>query len=47
MRTNYDELVRQLQALMAEIPYRVSNLANASALLWLSLPDINLWDFTG
>lgn len=41
MRTNYEELVRQLQALMAEIPYRVSNLANASALLWLSLPDIN------
>ena len=41
MRTNYEELVRQLQALMAEVPYRVSNLANASALLWLSLPDIN------
>ena len=41
MNINYDELARQLQALMADVPYRVSNLANASALLWLSLPDIN------
>lgn len=41
MDIDYDELARQLQALVADIPYRVSNLANASALLWLSLPDIN------
>lgn len=41
MNINYDELARQLQALTEDVPYRVSNLANASALLWLSLPDIN------
>lgn len=41
MNTNYNELAQQLQALVADVPYWVSNLANASALLWLSLPDIN------
>ncbi len=34
-------LARQLAALMADVPYETANLANASALLWQSLPDIN------
>jgi len=33
--------VQQLAALMADIPYETANLANASAMLWQSLPDIN------
>ena len=39
--TNYDLLARQLAALVEGIPYEVANLANASALLWQELPDIN------
>ena len=38
---NYDQLVRQLQSLTAGVPYEITNLSNASALLWASLPDIN------
>jgi len=34
-------LVRQLAALMADVPYETANLANASALLWQALPNIN------
>lgn len=41
MHINYSELAAQLQALMDGVPYRVSNLANASALLWQVMPDIN------
>lgn len=37
----YDQLARQLQALTEGIPYETANLANASALLWQALPDIN------
>ena len=38
---NYDQICRQLAALTDGIPYEVANLANASALLWQELPDIN------
>ncbi len=38
---NYTLLAQQLSALIEGIPYEVANLANASALLWQELPDIN------
>ena len=38
---NYDRILAQLSALVEGIPYEVANLANASALLWQELPDIN------
>lgn len=38
---NYQELNRELLALTDEIPYETANLANASALLWQTLPGIN------
>ena len=38
---NYDQLRTQLAALTEGIPYEVANLANASALLWQELPEIN------
>lgn len=38
---NYDRLCQQLQALTEGIPYKIANLANASALLWQELPEIN------
>ena len=38
---NYDQICRQLTALTEGIPYEVANLANAAALLWQELPDIN------
>lgn len=34
-------LVKQLAALVEDVPYEIANLANASALLWQALPDIN------
>ena len=40
-KTNYDQTARQLAALTEGIPYEVANLANASALLWQEMPDIN------
>ena len=40
-KTNYDGLVSQLSALIEGIPYEIANLANAAALLWQELPDIN------
>ena len=39
--TNYDLVAQQLKALTEGIPYEVANLANASALLWQEIPDIN------
>ena len=39
--TNYSLVAQQLSALIAGIPYEVANLANASALLWQEMPDIN------
>ena len=41
MRTNYSELKEALRALICGVPYRTANLANASALLYGSLDDIN------
>ena len=38
---NYALVARQLAALTEGIPYETANLANASALLWQELPDIN------
>ena len=39
--TNYELAAKQLAALVEGIPYEVANLANASALLWQEMPDIN------
>ena len=39
--TNYTLAAQQLAALIEGIPYEVANLANASALLWQEMPDIN------
>ena len=39
--TDYALLNAQLQALTKDIPYETANFANASALLWQSLSDIN------
>ena len=39
--TDYKALNGQLKALTERIPYKIANLANASALLWQNLPDIN------
>ena len=39
--TNYELVSQQLIALTDRIPYEVANLANASALLWQEMPDIN------
>ena len=38
---NYDLICQQLSALTEGVPYEVANLANAAALLWQELPDIN------
>lgn len=38
---NYTLLCEKLSALTEGIPYEVANLANAAALLWETLPDIN------
>ena len=38
---NYNLLCAQLKALTENVPHQVANLANASALLWHHLPDIN------
>ena len=39
--TDYKLLCNQLKSLTDGIPHRIANLANASALLWQTLPDIN------
>ena len=39
--TNYDLLNRQLDALTEGVLHPIANLANAAALLWHNLPDIN------
>lgn len=41
MCVNYDTIAAQLEALTDGIPYEVANLANASALLWQEMPDLN------
>ena len=39
--TDYSLLVQQLDAITKDVPHPVANLANAAALLWYGLPDIN------
>ena len=39
--TDYSLLNKQLDALTQDVAYPIANLANASALLWQSIPDIN------
>lgn len=39
--TNYPELNQQLSALIQGVPHPIANLANASALLWQALDDLN------
>lgn len=39
--TNYRALCSQLQALTDGIPHKISNLSNAAALLWYTLPRLN------
>ena len=41
VKTDYEALEKSLEALIRDVPYETANLANASALLWQSLPDIN------
>ena len=38
---DYEKLVAQLEALTLDVPYETTNLANAAALIWQELPDIN------
>jgi len=40
-KTNYELAAQQLAALTEGVPYEVANLANASALLWQEMPEIN------
>ena len=39
--TDYELLCARLRALTEGVPHRIANLANASALLWESLEDLN------
>ena len=39
--TDYREVNERLRSLIEGVPHRVANLANAAALLWESLEDIN------
>ena len=41
VKTDYDALEKSLEALIRDVPYETANLANASALLWQSIQDIN------
>ena len=38
---DYELLVKQLEGLTGNVPYVITNLSNAAALLWEVLPDIN------
>ena len=38
---DYELLVKQLESLTGNVPYAITNLSNAAALLWQELPDIN------
>ena len=40
-KVNYQQLAMQLSALTEDVPYETANLANASALLWQEIPDLN------
>ena len=41
MRTDYGELCASLRALICGVPHRTANLANASALIFNTLPNLN------
>ena len=41
MRPDYTRICQRLRVLTENIPYETANLANASALLWQNLEDIN------
>ena len=41
MNVNYENLSAMLASLLDGVPYRTANLANASALVWQELPEIN------
>ena len=41
MKTDYIELCDALRALIDGVPHRTANLANASALIFNTLPDLN------
>ena len=41
IKTDYTLLCQQLETLIQGVPHITANLANASALLWQELPDIN------
>lgn len=38
---NYPLFLRQMESLIRDVPYETANLANISALLWETLPNIN------
>jgi len=38
---NYEIISQQIAALTEGVPYEVANLANASALLWQEMPELN------
>ncbi len=40
-KTDYTGLCARLEALLKDVPYATANLANASALLWQELSEIN------
>ena len=39
--TDYTQLNKQLDAITRDVPHPVANMANAAALLWEYLADIN------
>ena len=39
--TDYTQLNKKLDAITRDVPHPVANMANAAALLWEYLPDIN------
>lgn len=39
--TDYNKLCAELPALIENVPHKISNLANAAALLWNSLENVN------
>lgn len=41
MSVNYTMIAHQIAALTEGVPYETANLANAAAVLWQELPDIN------
>ncbi len=41
MKTNYNELCSELKALICGVPHKTANLANASALIFNTLEDLN------